>query len=166
MTEQIKNEMWTRFDARAMNEGLARMVVAGFMAEMNPTLEQLADVKTAVSEAVTNAIVHGYGIEIDDENMFDRGELGLPKVEMRLEMSDGWICIEIKDFGVGIENIEEAMQPLFTTKPTLERTGMGFSFMEAFMDEVNVKSTPGKGTIVTLKKNLLEANNAKGITLD
>ena len=156
MKEQIKNSMCASFDARSVNESLARMMVAAFLAELNPTLEELADVKTAVSEAVTNAIVHGYGIEIDREQQMDeQGEI-FPKVELRCRINEGWIYIEIEDHGVGIENVREAMQPLFTTKPTLERTGMGFSFMEAFMDEVNVESTPGEGTKVILKKNLNE----------
>ena len=156
MKEQIKNSMCASFDARSVNESLARMMVAAFLAELNPTLEELADVKTAVSEAVTNAIVHGYGIEIDNEQRMDEQEESFPKVELRCSINGGWIYIEIEDQGVGIENVREAMQPLFTTKPTLERTGMGFSFMEAFMDEVSVESKPGVGTKVTLKKNLNE----------
>lgn len=166
MIMNIKNEMWASFDARSVNEGLARMIVAGFMAELNPTLEQLSDVKTAVSEAVTNAIVHGYGIEIDDEARFDSAKLTIPKVEMHLGIEDEWIWIEICDKGVGIEDVNEAMQPLFTTKPTLERTGMGFSFMEAFMDEVCVESKPGEGTKVLLRKNLKMTSSNIGAGLD
>ncbi len=156
MKEQIKNNMSASFDARSVNESLARMMIASFLAELNPTLEELSDVKTAVSEAVTNAIVHGYGIEIDREQQMDEAGETFPKVELRCRINNGCIYIEIEDHGVGIENIKEAMQPLFTTKPTLERTGMGFSFMEAFMDEVRVESELGEGTKVILKRNLKE----------
>ncbi len=156
MKELIKNNMSASFDARSVNESLARMMIASFLAELNPTLEELSDVKTAVSEAVTNAIVHGYGIEIDREQQMDEAGETFPQVEFRCRIDKGYIYIEIEDHGVGIENIREAMQPLFTTKPTLERTGMGFSFMEAFMDEVRVESEPGKGTKVILKRNFKE----------
>lgn len=159
MKEQIKNSMSASFDARSVNESLARMMIASFLAELNPTLDEMADVKTAVSEAVTNAIVHGYGIEIDMEQRMDEQGEAFPKVELRCHINEGWIYIEIEDHGIGIENVREAMQPLFTTKPTLERTGMGFSFMEAFMDEVSVESEPGMGTKVILKKNLNEEEN-------
>ena len=159
MKEQIKNSMCASFDARSVNESLARMMVAAFLAELNPTLEELADVKTAVSEAVTNAIVHGYGIEIDNEQQMDEQEESFPKVELRCSINEGWIYIEIEDQRVGIENVSEAMQPLFTTKPTLERTGMGFSFMEAFMDELEVESAPGKGTKVCMRKTIYSAFN-------
>ena len=128
------------FDAKSENESFARMVVMAFMAEMNPTLDELEDVKTAVSEAVTNAIVHGYN-EIDG-----------CKVEMNCFRLGNRLEVSILDNGVGIEDVEKARQPFFTTKPELERTGMGFTFMESFMDEVKVISNPGKGTCVTLVK--------------
>ncbi len=127
------------FDAISENEGFARMVAAAFVTKLDPTLEELSDVKTAVSEAVTNCIVHGY-----------EGREG--KVYMTLGLKDNELTIEIRDEGVGIENIHRAMEPLFTTKPELERSGMGFSFMEAFMDELKVYSRKQKGTTVIMKK--------------
>ena len=121
-----ENEMKLEFDARSVNEGFARMAVAAFVAELNPTLDEISDIKTAVSEAVTNAIIHGY----------DSPE------------------ITVKDHGHGIADVQKAMEPFFTTRPELERSGMGFAFMEAFMDEVEVHSAPGKGTTVTMKKKI------------
>ena len=141
MCESNKNYMKVSFDARSVNEGFARMTVAAFMADMNPTLEEVADVKTAVSEAVTNAIVHGYS----DENK---------QVELICKREDEKLLISVIDQGVGIENVAEAMQPFYTTKPGQERTGMGFSFMEAFMDEVCVESRPGEGTAVHMVKRI------------
>ena len=124
-----QNHMQVLFDAKSENEGLARMVVTAFMAEMNPTLEQIADVKTAVSEAVTNAIIHGYDNEDGQQ-----------------------LVITVEDHGAGIDNIEQAMQPFYTTKPQLERSGMGFAFMEAFMDKLEVRSKVGEGTKVVMWK--------------
>ena len=136
-----ENHMQVHFDAKSVNEGLARMVVTAFMTNMNPTLEQIADVKTAVSEAVTNAIIHGY----EDDTK---------QVELTCDQNGQQLVVTVEDHGVGIEDLEQALQPFFTTKPELERSGMGFSFMEAFMDEVKVESEPGKGTTVTLKKTV------------
>lgn len=133
------NEMELIFDSRSSNEGFARVAVASFMTQLNPTLEEVSDVKTAVSEAVTNAIIHGYENEIH-------------KIEILCRTEGKTICVEVRDRGKGIENVEKAMEPLFTTKPELERSGMGFAFMEAFMDEVQVESALGKGTTVTMKK--------------
>lgn len=133
------NHMQVHFDAKSVNEGLARMLVAAFMAEMNPTLEQIADVKTAVSEAVTNAIIHGY----DDESK---------TVEMVCDRDGQQLVVTVEDHGVGIRDLGEAMQPFFTTKPQMERSGMGFSFMEAFMDKVEVSSHVGEGTKVVMWK--------------
>ena len=116
-----ENHMQVHFDAKSVNEGLARMVVTAFMTNMNPTLEQIADVKTAVSEAVTNAIIHGY----EDETK---------QVELTCDQNGQQLVVTVEDHGVGIEDLEQALQPFFTTKPELERSGMGFSFMEAFMD--------------------------------
>lgn len=127
------------FDARTSNESFARMAVTAFMSEMNPTLEQIADVKTAVSEAVTNAIVHGY----TDKNR---------QVEVVCDQYDKKLVVMVVDHGVGIENVEQAMQPFYTSKPELERSGMGFSFMEAFMDDVKVESRLGIGTKITMSK--------------
>ena len=131
---EAQNHMSVRFDAKSVNEGLARMVVAAFMTDMNPTLEQIADVKTAVSEAVTNAIVHGY--EEEEEK----------QVELVCDRKNRQLMVSVEDHGVGIENLEEAMQPFYTSKPQLESSGMGFSFMEAFMDKIEVSSRPGEGT--------------------
>lgn len=136
---EISNHMQVTFDAKSVNEGLARMVVTAFMTEMNPTLEQIADVKTAVSEAVTNAIIHGY----DDEDKL---------VELSCERDGQQLVVTVEDHGVGIANLQEAMQPFYTTKPQLERSGMGFSFMEAFMDKIEVRSNMGKGTKVVMWK--------------
>ena len=140
-----QNKMKLEFDSRPCNEGFARVAVAAFMTQLNPTLEEVADVKTAVSEAVTNSIVHGY-----------EGKGG--KVYMTLSLEDREIIIKIKDEGVGIENVHKAMEPLYTTKPELERSGMGFSFMEAFMDELNVYSRKNVGTTVIMKKRIGESN--------
>ena len=134
-----QNHMQVLFDAKSENEGLARMVVTAFMAEMNPTLEQIADVKTAVSEAVTNAIIHGY--ENEDES-----------VSLCCDRDGQQLVISIEDHGVGIEDIDQAMQPFYTTKPQLERSGMGFAFMEAFMDKLEVRSKVGEGTKVVMWK--------------
>ena len=134
-----QNHMQVLFDAKSENEGLARMVVTAFMAEMNPTLEQIADVKTAVSEAVTNAIIHGY----------DNAE---ESVSLCCDRDGQQLVISIEDHGVGIEDIDQAMQPFYTTKPQLERSGMGFAFMEAFMDKLEVRSKVGEGTKVVMWK--------------
>ena len=134
-----ENEMSITFDSRSENEGLARVVVAAFMAPMDPTMEELSDVKTAVSEAVTNAIIHGY----------DNPE---EKVHMTCRIMGREVEITVCDTGRGIEDVARAMEPFYTTKPELERSGMGFAFMEAFMDEVQVQSVPGKGTSVRMKK--------------
>ena len=145
----MNNEMFLEFDAVSSNEGFARVAVAAFISVLNPTLEEIADVKTAVSEAVTNAIIHGY------ENISDSiCEEKRDKVVIRCTICGDVVHIEIKDSGKGIENIEKAMEPLFTTKPELERSGMGFAFMEAFMDDLEVESEPGKGTSVFMKKKI------------
>ena len=135
------NEMELVFDSKSVNEGFARVAVAAFMTQLNPTLEEVADVKTAVSEAVTNAIIHGYDKEIQ-------------KIWIRCRLEDSTIYIEVEDEGKGMEDIKKAMQPLFTTKPELERSGMGFSFMEAFMDIIQVESKVGQGTTVKMKKEI------------
>ena len=137
-----ENEMELIFDSYSVNEAFARVAVAAFMTQLNPTLEELADVKTAVSEAVTNAIIHGYEQKVE-------------KICLRCRYVGLVLYIEIEDQGRGIEDIQKAMEPLFTTKPDLERSGMGFSFMEAFMDEVQVESLPKrKGTLVRMKKEI------------
>lgn len=135
------NEMEIRFDSRSENEGFARVAVASFMTQLNPTVEEVADVKTAVSEAVTNVIVHAY-------------EGNTEKVCIRCRIADNCFYVEVRDTGKGIENISEAMQPMFTTLPEQDRSGMGFAFMEAFMDSVKVESEPGRGTCVKMKKTV------------
>ena len=128
-------------DSDSRNEEFARVVTAVFLSRLNPTLEELDDVKTAVSEAVTNAVIHGYG-----------GEHGIVRLEGWTEEQE--FTVRVRDEGRGIRNIQQAMEPMFTTDTTGERSGMGFSFMEAFMDQVQVESEPGKGTIVTMKKKI------------
>ena len=135
------NEMELVFDSISVNEGFARVAVAAFMTQLNPTLEEVADVKTAVSEAVTNAIIHGYEKEVK-------------KIRIRCYLKEQVIYIEVEDYGKGIENVEQAMEPMYTSKPELERSGMGFSFMEAFMDEISVESEPGKGTLVKMQRKI------------
>lgn len=135
------NEMELVFDSRSINEGFARVSVASFMTQLNPTLEEVSDVKTAISEAVTNAIIHGY-------------EGGVQKIYITCSLREKTLFVEVRDKGMGIANIEQAMEPLFTTKPELERSGMGFAFMEAFMDEIEVMSTEGEGTTVKMKKTI------------
>ena len=134
-----RNEVTITFDAYSVNEGFARMVAAAFAAEFNPTLDEIEDIKTAVSEAVTNAIIHGY-------------EETKGKVHMALLREEDEFTVSVEDFGKGIADIEKAKEPFFTTKPELERSGMGFAFMEAFMDSVLGESVPGTGTKVTMKK--------------
>lgn len=131
------------FESCSENEAFARTVVAAYITRLNPTLEELSDVKTAVSEAVTNCIIHGY------ENK--EGE-----IVMECNIHNNKISIVIEDYGTGINDIEKAMEPLYTTRPEWERSGMGFAFMEAFMDEVSVESEPLKGTKVTMKKRFGE----------
>ena len=135
------NEMTLIFDSRPVNEGLARVAAASFLTQLNPTLEEVADVKTAVSEAVTNCIIHGYEGEVH-------------KIQMDLRLRDNDLFVDISDHGIGIEDVEKAMEPLFTSKPDKERSGMGFTFMEAFMDEITVECVMGKGTTVRMRKTI------------
>ena len=140
----VTNEMRLEFAAVSDNEAFARMAVAAFIAPLNPTLEELSDVKTAVSEAVTNAIIHGYG---------NRGCV-TDRVRMNCELKGSILEVEVADRGVGMEDVNRAMEPLFTTRPEWERSGMGFAFMEAFMDEREVFSEPEQGTIVRMYKKI------------
>ena len=133
------NEMALEFDSRSQNEGFVRVAVAAFATQLNPTLEEVADLKTAVSEAVTNVVIHAY-----------QGKTG--KVRIECSVREKEMTVTVIDYGVGIENIEKAMEPLYTTRPELDRSGMGFAFMEAFMDELEVESQPGQGTTVRMKK--------------
>ncbi len=139
--EYLKNEMKMEFQAISSNEGFARVAVGAFIAELNPTVDELADIKTAVSEAVTNCIIHGY--EQKEGSIWIQCVIEGSRVE-----------ISVTDTGRGIRDIEQAKEPLFTTKPELERSGMGFAFMEAFMDELEVLSKPGEGTCVIMRKTI------------
>ena len=141
---EIKNKMKLTFSAKSENESFARSVVACFILNLNPTLSQLSDIKTAVSEAVTNAIVHGY-----------KGEDG--EITIDAQILDNNLHINIFDNGVGIENVEMALQPFYTTKEDEERSGMGFTIMKSFMDDVVVESKIGCGTKVYMTK-LLKAD--------
>ena len=152
MKEQIENEMKLEFLNKGANEAFARITVAAFASQLDPTIEELADIKTAVSEAVTNSIIHGYNEKGGDILMECTLESKTYRTVNELYCTSSTITIEIEDFGVGIENIEKAREPLFTTKPDLERSGMGFMFMEMFMDRVDVKSKPGVGTKLTMRK--------------
>ena len=135
------NEMSIEFDSRSCNEGFARVSVAAFCTQLNPTLEEVADVKTAVSEAITNAIIHG------DENQ-------VHKIRIECKAAGHELYLTVIDKGKGIADIKKAMEPLFTTRPEWNRSGMGFAFMEAFMDEVVVVSELGCGTEVHMKKTI------------
>ena len=135
------NEMTIIFDSRPENEGLARIAAAAFCTQLNPTLEEVADLKTAVSEDVTNCIIHGYQGEVH-------------KIRMKCVRKERTIYLDIEDDGIGIENVEKAMEPLYTTRADQDRSGMGFTFMEAFMDEVKVTSQVGKGTCVHMSKKI------------
>ena len=139
MKEVFDNEMKLEFISKSSNEAFARIAVAAFASQLDPTIEELADIKTAVSEAVTNCIIHGYD-----------GKQGIVKVSAKLKKIE--VVIEISDKGKGIENINEAKEPLYTTKPNLERSGMGFTIMESFMDKMKVESILGLGTKVTMSK--------------
>ena len=139
---KTSNRMKLQFDSRSANESFARMAVSAFIAPLDPTVDELSDIKTAVSEAVTNCIVHGYRDEINT-------------VTITADIyPDNRVVIRVRDKGCGIPDIEKAMEPLYTTKPEKERSGMGFTFMEAFMDEVTVDSEVGVGTSVHMKKTI------------
>lgn len=139
MKDINENEMKLEFLSKSNNEAFARVTVAAFISQLDPTIEELSDIKTAVSEAVTNCIIHGYE---DTE--------GIIKIKCKIFARS--VHIEISDNGRGIANIEEAKTPLFTTKPNLERSGMGFTIMESFMDDIQVESIVGLGTKITMKK--------------
>jgi len=139
------NEMTLTFDAISQNEAFARMVAAAFVSQLNPTIAGLTDVKTAVSEAVTNSIIHAYN---------EKGG----KVTLYGKISGNDLTFEVTDEGCGIADIKQAIEPLYTSKPGLERSGMGFTVMESFMDSMEVNSEPGKGTTVILRKNFADEN--------
>ncbi len=143
--EKTNNEMKLEFKSKSVNEAFARITVAAFVSQLDPTVEEIADIKTAVSEAVTNSIVHAYK---DIE--------GIVKVIAKLENEK--VIIEVIDSGLGIENVEDARKPLFTSKQGEERSGMGFTIMESFMDDVKVESVLGLGTKVTMEKEIKKSN--------
>ena len=133
------NEMRLEFKSKSINESFARITVAAFVSQLDPTIEELSDIKTAVSEAVTNSIIHGYE---------EKGGV----VKLICKIRENEVFIEISDTGKGIENVEIAKQPLYTTKANLERSGMGFTIMDSFMDDLEVESILGLGTKITMKK--------------
>lgn len=136
----VDNSIKIEFLAKSENESFARVAVAAFISQLDPTIEELTDIKTAVSEAVTNSIIHGY----------ENNGQGTVKIEASIEGKN--ITITVEDIGLGIEDVEQAREPLYTSKPEMERSGMGFTVMETFMDEVEVCSEKGKGTKVVMKK--------------
>lgn len=139
--KELRNEMQIVFDSKSENEGFARTAVAAFISPLNPTIDELADIKTAVSEAVTNCVIHGYN-------------LGRGKIFLDAAIWGRTLVVAITDEGCGIADVEKAMEPMYTTRPELERSGMGFSFMEAFMDAMEVESAPGRGTRVVMQKEI------------
>lgn len=146
MERIIKNEMKMEFLSKSANEAFARIAVASFASQLDPTIEEIADIKTSVSEAVTNSIIHGYA-----------NSEGIVKIKAKLY--DDEIEIEVSDNGAGIENVKEAREPLFTTKGNLERSGMGFTIMENFMDELSVESIVGLGTKIVMSKKIKKETN-------
>lgn len=156
MITKYDNEMKLEFLSKSCNEAFARIAVAAFASQLDPTIEEISDIKTAVSEAVTNSIIHGY------EN-----KEGIVKLHCMIK--DNSIIIQISDTGVGIEDINVAKEPLYTSKPNLERSGMGFTIMQSFMDELNIESVMNLGTKVTMKKvikqNLKDINNQDNICI-
>lgn len=140
----MNNEMKLEFMSKSTNEAFARIVISAFVSELNPTIEEISDIKTAVSEAVTNCIIHGY-----------EGKEGTIFLNAWIEKRT--IIIEIIDNGKGIENVDIAKQPLYTSKPELDRSGMGFTIMESFMDECIVESIVDVGTKVVMKKTLMSS---------
>ena len=149
-----ENKVRMEMTACPQNERFARLAAAGFIVDLNPTLVELEDVKTAVSEAVTNAVIHGYGIY--QEGAIEKKDIEgkEQKVCMILQKEEKDITVIIEDYGKGIKDIEKAMEPMYTTRPEWERSGMGFAFMEAFMDSLVVESEFGVGTKVTMKKRI------------
>lgn len=136
---KLKNQMCIEFDSKSENESFARVVAAAFATQLNPNLEEIDDIKTVVSEAVTNCIIHGY-------------QMGEGKIFMECRIENKQFFIRIMDKGIGIANVEQAMEPMFTTRPELERSGMGFIFMKTLMDKLEVTSKPGVGTTVKMMK--------------
>jgi len=146
MVSKYDNEIRLEFVSKSCNEAFARIAVAAFASQLDPTIEEIADIKTAVSEAVTNSIIHGY------ENT-----IGIIKLHCMIKNND--LIIEISDSGVGIEDVNIAKEPLYTSKPNLERSGMGFTIMQSFMDELSVESVLNLGTKITMKKTIKQNLN-------
>ena len=144
----MKNELNMKISADIANDAFVRSTVAAFCLPLNPTIDRIEDIKTVVSEAFTNSVIHGY----DGDSS--------KKVEITASLTDGELEIIVKDEGCGIANVQEAMQPFFTTKPEQERSGMGFTLMSTFMDDMKVESEVGKGTRVYMSKKIAEGNNA------
>src|SRR5690625_84781 len=138
----MKNEMFIRFSSLSQNEAFARVAVASFVSQLDPTMDELTEIKTVVSEAVTNSIIHGYQNEPDHY------------ISISCSIMDDTIELTVEDQGIGIQDIELAREPLYTSKPELERSGMGFTIIENFMDSVDVQSTLGEGTTVNMMKQL------------
>lgn len=136
----MENYLCVKFPALPENESLARIITSAFILKLNPTLQDSEDIKTAVSEAVTNSIIHGYSSTEDGE------------VELKIWIDDRKVYISVKDSGEGIEDIDMARRPFYTSKPELDRSGMGFTIMESFMDEVQIDSKPLMGTTITMTK--------------
>lgn len=142
MKQQVVNELKMTFPSISENERFSRLAVSGFLSQLNPQVDELSDIKTAVSEGVTNCIVHGY-----------RDTIGLIYMQIRI-FDNSKVYIKIRDKGCGIKDIQQAMEPLFTTAPEEERAGLGFAVMESFMDRIKVRSSEGKGTTLILEKTL------------
>ncbi len=141
MQTSVQEKVSVEFQSYSHNEQFARVVTAVFVARLNPTMEELEDIKTAVSEAVTNCVIHAY-----------EGGVGLIRMELETEGKE--LTVRVKDWGIGISNIQQAREPLYTSKPSRDRSGMGFTFMETFMDRVDVVSVVGEGTTVEMKKQI------------
>ena len=139
---KVRNEMNISFESRSCNESFARSAVAAFVSQLDPTIAELNEIRTAVAEAVTNCVVHAY-----------RDAIGIIRINVRLT-DHNEVIIRIRDSGIGIEDVKQAMEPLYTTAPSEERAGLGFAVMQSFSDHLSVRSKPGKGTAVTLKKTL------------
>jgi len=138
------NQMTIEFSSISENEAFARVTVAAFVSQLDPTMDELTEIKTVVSEAVTNSIIHGYNNDPDQ------------KIRISCSLYDDEVELTIKDEGIGMDNVDEARQPLYTSKPELERSGMGFTIIENFMDAVKVLSAPSEGTTVYMKKQIIK----------
>ena len=149
----MENEMKLEFISKSNNEAFARIAIAAFVSSLDPTIEEISDIETAVSEADTNSIVHGY-----------EDKMGL--IHINCKIINRKVFIEISDNGRGIENVELAKQPLYTSKPDLERSGMGFTIMESFMDKLTVESVLGVGTKIIMEKEIKEIPKAENLTLE